>query len=146
MRPTRWWQLVAVAAIAGAAAYLVTRTSYESLPAPNVYAEIWIALLAVAELYIAAATRSRLAGRPGTRPINPLLVARQAALAKASSVVGAVVSGVYAGFLGYVVQLSSPAATRDTRAGALGVAFGLVLIGAALVLEHVCRVKRDDPD
>lgn len=144
MRPTRWPVLVAIAAVVAALGYLVTDRFYEDLPSPRLYTVFWIAFLALAELYVAVVTRARLQGRAGTKPIHPLTVARLAALSKASSVAGAVVGGGYSGFLAWVAQRSSTAATRDTRSAAVGAGFSLLLVGAALVLEHVCRVKGDD--
>ena len=144
MRPTRWPVLVAVAALAAAVAYPVTGVLYDDLPSPQLYTLFWIAVLAAAELYVAAVTRARLQGRPGTRPVHPLGMARLAALAKASSAVGAVFTGAYAGFFGWVVQRSSTAAMHDARVAAVGAGFSAVLVVAALVLERVCRVKDDD--
>ena len=147
MKPTRVSLLVLVAVVAGAAGYAITRSSYDTLPTPNLVALLWLALLAIAEFYIAVMTRARLAGRAGTRPINPLVVARFVALAKASSVVGAIAGGGYAGFLIWVAKLDTPASSRDTRTSAFGVGFALLLVAAALFLEHVCRVPiRDDDD
>jgi hypothetical protein len=147
MRPTRWPWLVLVALVAGAVAYLVTRSWYDNLPTPSLFALLWLGLLAIAECYLAVMTRARLTGRSGTRPVDPLVVARFVALAKASSVVGALAAGGYAGFLGWVARLGSPAANRDTTTSAFGVGFALSLVVAALFLEHVGRVpKRDDDD
>jgi hypothetical protein len=145
MRPTRRRDLATLALLAVVIAYVVTRHSYSDLPSPTLYSLLWIGLVAIAEVYIALVTRSRLAGRHGTRPINPLLVARIAALAKATSVVGALAMGAYAGFFGWVIQLESTAATRDARTAGIGVGFSLLLIAVASFLEHVCRVP-DDPD
>jgi hypothetical protein len=146
MRPTKWYVLVAIGLVAGGAAYLVTKSNYNSLPSPHVYSALWLALLALAEGYVAFFTRARLTGRSGTRPIDPLVVARLAALAKASSVVGAAATGVYAGFLGWVARVSSPTATSDTKVAGLGIAAGLLLAGAALFLEWICRVPKDEDD
>ncbi|HTW19863.1 MAG TPA: DUF3180 domain-containing protein [Mycobacteriales bacterium] len=139
--------LVVLAVVAGGIAYLVARSSFDSLPTPSVYALLWLALLAIAEGYLAVMTRARLAGRVGTRPINPLVVARFVALAKASSVVGALAAGAYAGYLIWVARIDSPSANNDTRTAAFGIGFALALVLAALFLERVCRVpKRDDDD
>lgn len=147
MRPTRYSVLALLALVAGAAAYVVTRSSYDSLPRPGVTALFWLAILVIAEFYIAVMTRARLAGRAGTKPINPLVVARFVALAKASSIVGSLAAGVYAGFLIWVARLGSPAANTDTKVSAVGTALSLLLAAAALFLEHVCRVpKRHDDD
>jgi len=146
MRPTRWHVLVILAIVAGGAAYLVTRASYSDLPSPTLYAQISLFAFAIAEGYTASITRSRLAGRPGTRPIEPILVARLVALAKASSIVGALVSGAYAGFLGWVVQIDTPTAHTDVRTAAVGIAAGVALIAGALALEWVGRIPDDDDD
>jgi hypothetical protein len=146
MRPTRRRDLVLAVLLAGVIAYVVTRHSYADLPSPTLYSLLWVALVAIAELYIALGTRSRLAGRHGTRPINPLLVARIAALAKATSVVGALALGAYAGFFGWVIQVDSTTANRDTRTAGIGMGLSVLLIAAASFLEHVCRVPHDPDD
>jgi hypothetical protein len=145
MRPTRRRDLVLAVVLAGVIGYIATRLAYVDLPSPTVYSLLWIPLLSITDLYLAVVTRSRLAGRQGTRHINPLIVARIAALAKATSVVAALVLGGYAGFFGWVVQLSSTAGTRDARTAAIGVSLSVLLLAAAAFLEHVCRVP-DDPD
>jgi Protein of unknown function (DUF3180) len=144
MRPTRWQVLVAIATVTGAAAYLVTRANYDSLPVPTLYAQISLIILAFAEAYTASMTKARLEGSPGTKPIDPILVARLVALAKASSVVGALAVGAYAGFLGWVAQLTSTGAHTDVRTAAVGIGAGVVLVAGALYLEWVGRVPEDD--
>jgi uncharacterized membrane protein YbhN (UPF0104 family) len=148
VRPTRWSTLLLIAVVTGGVSYLLTRSTFATLPSPTVYAQLWLALLAITEFYVAMLTRARLAGRPGTRPINPLVVARFVALAKASSIVGSLATGAYLGYLGWVARIDSPAATSDTRAAAFGASFGFLLVAAALFLEYVCRVpvKEDDDD
>jgi|SRR5581483_6436108 len=147
MKPTRWPVLVVVAVVAAGITYAITRSSYDSLPRPSNVVLFWLALLTIAEFYLAVMTRARLAGRAGTKPINPLVVARFVALAKASSIVGALAAGGYAGFLSWVARLDSPAANSDTRVSAIGVALGALLAAVALFLEQVCKVpKRDDDD
>ena len=147
MRPTRWWTLAVLVALAGAVAYILSRAFYADVPSPPALAPVWLLLLAVAEGYTAQLTRGRLAGRPGTKPINALVVARLAALAKATSPVGALATGAYAGFLAKVAATDGPAARADTRTAIAGVACGLVLTLAALALERVCRVRKppDEP-
>jgi hypothetical protein len=144
MRPTRWPVLLLVAVVVGLFGYVGTDRWYDDLPVPHLLSLIWVAALAVVELYVAAVTRARLAGRTGTKPIHPISVARLAAFAKASSVVAAVVGGGYAGFFGWVVQRHSAAANHDTQIAAVAVALCVVLAVAALVLERVCRVKDDE--
>ncbi|HWB66638.1 MAG TPA: DUF3180 domain-containing protein [Mycobacteriales bacterium] len=142
MRPTRWPALVLTAVVAGGLVYLVMRGYYADTASPSRYASVWLALLAIAEGYFALVTRARLARRPGTQPINPLVVARFAALAKASSIVGALAAGGYAGFLGWVAPIDSPAARYDTTTASIGIGCGVVLVIAALLLERACRVPK----
>jgi hypothetical protein len=147
MKPTRVTLLVALAVLAGGVAYLMTRGYYADLESPPRYAPLWLLLLAIAEAYTALLTRARLAGRHATRPPNPLVVARLAVLAKASSPVGALATGAYTGFLIYVARENSSVARTDTRTAALGIGCSVALVLAALLLERVCRVKAppDDP-
>jgi hypothetical protein len=74
-------------------------------------------------------------------PVQPLVAARSLALAKASAVVGAVMTGVWAGLLVYVLPRLDflAAADADARTGTVGVAAALSLVGAALWLEYCCR-------
>ena len=147
MRPTRWWTLALLVVVSGAIAYILTRAFYADVQSPPEFAPLWLLLLALAEGYTASMTRGRLAGRPGTKPINALVVARLAALAKATLPVGALAAGAYAGFLAKVVMTDGPAARNDTRTAVAGVACGLALTIAALALERVCRVQTppDEP-
>jgi len=85
--------LAALIVVAGALSYLLSRLFYADVQSPPTFAPLWLLLLALAEGYTASLTHGRLAGRPGTKPINPLVVARLAALAKATSPVGALATG-----------------------------------------------------
>ncbi|MDQ1698873.1 MAG: hypothetical protein QOG34_736 [Frankiaceae bacterium] len=132
--------LVLLAALASAVAYLFTRNYYADVQSPARYWPVTLLIIGLGELYTAYMTAARLAGKT-SRPIHPIAVARLAALAKASSPVGALMAGGYAGFLLHVARLAGPQAGTDTVTAALGAAFGLVLAICALVLERVCRVK-----
>ena len=87
--------------------------------------------------------RDRIRRRPGALPVQPLVAARMLALAKASAVVGAVMVGIWAGLLVYVVprlgQLA--AAGNDTVVGAIGVVAAVALTAAGIV----ARVLLPDP-
>jgi hypothetical protein len=141
VRPTRISVLVVLAVAAGVAAYLLTRSHYSDVPSPARYWPVTLLLIAMLELYTAYTTSARLAGRPRTRPIHPIAVARLAALAKATSPVGAVMAGGYAGFLVHVSRLAGSQASADVVTAALGTGFAVVLVVCALVLERVCRVR-----
>ena len=68
------------------------------------------------------------------------------ALAKACSLVGAVLCGGYAGYALAQLGVSDPGATaRLARSGAAAVLCAL-LVTFALLLEHACRVPPDDDE
>jgi hypothetical protein len=142
MRPTRLWVLLLLVIVAAGAGYALAVSFYVNFDSPSALASLWPLLLALAEGYAALMTRARLAGRQGTRPINPLVVARLAALAKATSPVGALLLGGYTGFLLHVARTPGPKAHDDTRTAILSMATSLLLVVAALLLERVCRVRR----
>jgi hypothetical protein len=147
MKATSIRVLVAVAVATGAIVYTIVAVSYGDLPPIPLFAPATLAFLGVAELLTALSVRARLQHRPGTRPIDPLAVARLVALAKASSFVGALVFGGYGAILGYVAQaLDNPHKSHDATACGFGTAAGLLLVIAGLALERVCRVPGPPDD
>jgi hypothetical protein len=144
--PTRPWLLVVLAIAAGGVAYVLTAQFYADVPSPPTFAPLSLLLIALAEAYLASTTRARMTGRPGTRPIEPIFVAKLAALAKATSPVGALALGAYTGFLVHVARTTSNAANHDTKTAALGMGCSLGLVAAALLLERTCRSRPPDDE
>lgn len=147
MTETRLSTLLGLAVGFALLAYLVAATAYSSLPELPPYAAVSLVLLTIAELGMARVVRERLAhrSRPGARVLHPMQVARAAALAKASSTAGAVLLGVYAGFLAWTLPRGDQllGADRDTLVAGLSALSCLALVAAALVLERACRVPED---
>ncbi|HEU0132499.1 MAG TPA: DUF3180 domain-containing protein [Mycobacteriales bacterium] len=147
MRPTRLGTLAVVALVAALVTYLAFRALYGDLPPVPASMAATVFVLAVAELFLAPSVRARLEGRPRTKPIMPIAVARTAAFAKASSSIGALVAGSMAGAEAYVLRRSDlPAARVDAVRGGLVFAAALLLVVAALRLERVCRADPPPPD
>jgi Protein of unknown function (DUF3180) len=145
MKPTSIRWLALVAAVTGVLAYLLLLTVYGSLPQVPSYGPVSLVFLAVAEGVGASSIRARLAGRPGTRPVEPLVVARLAALAKASALAGALMTGAYTGLLAYTLQhLDRRVYAHDAVASGFGAAAAVLLVVAALLLEQACK-RRDVP-
>jgi uncharacterized membrane protein len=143
VRPTRLPVLLAVVLVVGVLTWALARTAYGQLPPLPVIAPISLLLLALVEGFSALSVRDRLAGRPGTRPILPLQVARYAALGKAGAAAGGLFTGLFGGLLGYLLpELGKPAYSRDAWVSAAGVVTSLILVAAALALERACRVRR----
>lgn len=111
---------------------------------PSLLLPVLLVLLAAATVLFALPIRRAIDGR-GDGPIDPFRAVRVAMLAKASSVVGAVVAGLAAGLL--VFLLTRPV----TPVGSMGAVIaalvgGVVLLAAALVAEHLCTIRKDDDD
>ena len=147
MTPTRSRVLLAVVLGTALVTFAIVGMVYREIPPLPQYAWVSLLLLGVAELVTAQAVRTRLAGRPGTKPILPIAVARAAALAKASSLVAALAVGVYGALCAYALgqRARIEVAGSDALVSALGVVAALVLGGAALLLERVCRVPDPPP-
>lgn len=145
MRFTRPRDLTAVAIIAGLLAHLLLRLAYDSLPPLPQLAGSTLLVIAVVEVVLAFSLRSRIQRRPGARPVQPLTAARAVALAKASSVLGALMFGAWTGLLIYVIPVrdSFPAASNDLVAAGVGMISAVALTAAALWLEHCCKTPTE---
>jgi hypothetical protein len=148
--PTRPRLLVALVVVAAAVGWgvvtLVDAFADSSLPVPWT-APVVMVVLAVALALWARGTRARLAGRPGTTPMDPLVAARSAALAMAASRTGALVAGFYAGVAVALVPSWEVAYVRERVVISILTVVGAgLVVAAALWLEHVCRVPPDSSD
>ena len=134
--------LLLVLLIAAAVGYVLSETSYSELPPLPPLAPVSLGLLALVEGGMAAVVRSKVRGRrPTGRPMHPLQIARAAVLAKASSLGGAVVGGVYGGIFVWTFSRRGDVATYgdDARVSGLAALAAVVLIVMALLLERSCR-------
>jgi hypothetical protein len=141
MTPTSWRVLLLSALGAGLTGWLVFQTSYDSFVSLPTYAAVTAGLMAVFELVLAKVVRDKLRGGGRGRQLHPLQMARAAALAKASSLAGALLTGLYAGFLVWLLPDADRAASKSDDAlvaGLSGIAC-VALVVAALLLERSCR-------
>ncbi|GAA4594278.1 putative membrane protein [Actinoplanes octamycinicus] len=155
LHPTSVSALVLAALIGAALGWLLlgyNQLFYKLTPLPWTAAVVLVAL-AVTEGYLAQNTSARIQRKPGAPRVEPLLVARYVALAKASSLVGSLTAGFSAGVLAWLVLKEfSEAAKSDVPTVATTLVASVALIGAALWLERSCRVpeqpdhKDDDSD
>lgn len=150
MKPTKVRLLLTLAVLAGAigwgAVSLIQGQSGRILPVPWLAAStMWILALALGIWTLLA--RPRLQRRPGTKPLPPIVAARTAALAMAASRTGSLVGGFYLGVALAALPARFTAAGIDTLWAASGTAAGsLLLVVAALWLEHICRLPIDEDD
>lgn len=149
MKPTRISVLLLVYLVAAAVGYLVAETSYSELPPLPSLAPASLGLLALVEGLMAAVVRSKVRGRrPTGRPMHPLQIARAAVLAKASSLGGSVVGGVYGGIFVWTFARRGEIATygEDARVSGLAALAAVVLVVMALLLERACRTPSPPSD
>lgn len=160
MTQTRWVPLVALAAIALAVGWvlvdLVERVAGRILGVPWLAAvALWV--LALGVLGWALLSRGRLGSKPASGPaavggsadvhrrMPPLVAARTAALALAASRTGALIGGFYLGIaLGLIGVSDTPTGSTSMGAAVASVLACAVLVGAALWLESLCRLRDGD--
>ena len=141
MKPTRTSTLVIVAVVCAVAAWLALRSVYQHLPPLPWTGVPALLVAALAEAWTGRDLQARIAGRRGLKPAAPLFVSRMVALAKASSVAGAAIAGLCAGFIIYLSgSLDASIPRQDALAAAITLAAAVVLACAALYLEYCCRV------
>lgn len=148
MRFTRTRDLVVTGVVIAVLVNLLAVLDYAALPPLPLAAGATLLVLAVVELVFAQSLRARLAGKEGTRPVPALVAARAVALAKASSLLGAIMAGAWLGVLVYVLPKRATLVTGsgDTNSGLVGIVSAAALIAAALWLEHSCRAPQDRDD
>jgi len=148
--PTRPRLLVALVVISAAVGWGVSRLvdayADRSLPVPWTAALV-MGLLALALALWARGTRARLTGQPGTKPMDPIVAARSAALGMAASRTGAIVAGFYVGVSIELAPGWGVAYVRERVIVSLvTVLLAGLVVAAALWLERVCRVPPDASD
>jgi len=158
---------LAVAGLAGAAlTLLLVARYYQHAPDLAWYNSLVIFALAVLLAWLGWTTRKTL--RPSRKriaatvdargptaapgrldgPEHALQIARFAVLAKAAAVAGAAFFGAYLGFTVWLAVQSGrlTAAADDLPSAVLGTVACAALTGAALWLEHSCRIPPQDDD
>ncbi|MEW9533329.1 DUF3180 domain-containing protein [Microbispora sp. NPDC049125] len=146
MKPSNPGVLVGLVVVFALITWGVLQKTYSTLPALPWTAIPTTLLLALGEGYSGWLTRARILRRPDTKPVEPLAVARLAALAKATAHAGAVFAGVFAGFVLHVINmLGLPNPRHDALVAGGSFVSCVALICAALFLEYCCRVP-GEPD
>lgn len=143
MKPTRPVVLIVLVVAVGAITWAVLGFTYVSLPPMPWTAVPTLLLLALGEAATGFNVRARIQRKPDTKPVEPLVVVRMAALGKASAHAAAVLVGVFGGFVGYLgSSLDKPTPRSDFFVSVGTFLAALALVGAALFLEYACRVPK----
>ncbi|PXY31169.1 DUF3180 domain-containing protein [Prauserella muralis] len=147
MHFTRPRELLVAGIIGLGLVYLMFEVAYESVPRLPALAGVTLLVLAAVEVVLAYVIRDRI--RSG-RVVTGVGIARAVALAKASSLLGALMLGAWLAGVVYLAPRAEEltAASADLPAAIVGACCAAVLIAAALWLEHCCRAPeprdRDD--
>ncbi|MET0865127.1 MAG: DUF3180 domain-containing protein [Nakamurella sp.] len=150
---TRPRDLLVVTVIAVVLGYLLVRLSYQRIPPLPRFAGVAAALLGIGEAIAGFGIRSRIqsprgGASPGQlrKPVPPLTAARAVMAAKATSLAGAAVAGLWLGLLLYVLPSWSEvaAARSDGITAIIGLVGAVIMIGGALFLEYCCRAPDFD--
>ncbi|SFT88631.1 Protein of unknown function [Actinopolyspora lacussalsi subsp. righensis] len=143
MSYTRPRELLGAALLAAVLLYGVVQLSYGSLPPLPVAAGGVLLVVAIVDAVLAIVLRPRAKHRSGSEPLDPMMATRIVALAKASSLVGALMGGAWASMLLYLlteVRLFG----SDTIASIVGLVSAAALVGGGLWLEWAMR-NPDEP-
>ena len=150
MRPTGWRLLLTLAAGATVVGWFFARmleTRRGALSLPPWSAGVVLAASGIALIFTARRTHARLAHRPGTTPLPPLVAARLAALGVAGSRAGALVGGVYLGYITYAAgNLETDLRHQVFWRGAACVAGSALVVVGALLLERALRLPDSEDD
>jgi hypothetical protein len=150
---TRPRDLLAVFVVALVLAYVVVRLNYQRMPPLPRFAGFAAALVGIGEAVAGIGLRSRIrpreqssTGASTRKPVPPLTAARAVMAAKASSLAGAAVAGLWAGVLLYVLPSWSSvlAAQADGITAVIGLVGAVIMVGGALFLEYCCRAPSFD--
>lgn len=147
MRATSLRMLLLLTVVVGGAGWLLADQAYGSLVQLPAYAPATATLIALFELGLAKTVADQVNHRSRGRGMHPLQVARALALAKASSVAGALLVGLYAGLFAWTFPRRGTiaAASHDALISGLSAGAALLLVIAALLLERSCRTPHE-PD
>jgi len=142
---TRWRDLLIIAVVAGIVVNLLLVLAYDTLPPLPLLAGATLLLLAIAEFAFSFVVRSRVSGRSEAGPLPPATGVRALALAKASSVLGALMTGTWLALLAYVLPRREhlTVGSGDLRSGLVGVVSAAALVAAGLWLEYCLRTPQD---
>lgn len=150
MERTRWRDLAAIAGITGVFAFAILRViaARGTLPTIPWLAPITVVIIGVILIVTAVVLRPRLQRKPGTKPVAPLVAGRLVALALAASRAGAVIVGLYAGWMLAGLSATNALETSFGRQRAvlalLTVVGGAVVTVGGLLLERALVVSDDD--
>lgn len=148
MRRTSAGVLLLAAALGVAAGFLLDQLlTSAGRPTFTPAVTLPILLLLLGAVVVALAVPIRRATLGGsTAAVNPFRAVRIAMLAKASSMVGAVIGGLGGGLWIFLATRPVPPSLGSLGTVIATTVCGGLLVVAGLVAEHLCTIRKDDDD
>lgn len=146
MKRTSLGLLVVLALLGAGGGYLldhVLTASGRATFTPSLLLPVLLLLIAAAALGVAWPVRHSV--RSGIR-IDPFRALRAATLARASSLLGAIMAGLGAGLLVFLLSRPIDPPVGSTVAMLALIASAIVLVIAALIAEQFCTLPKDPDD
>lgn len=146
MKRTSVGLLVVLALLGAGGGYLldhVLTASGRATFTPSLFLPVLLLLIAAAALGVAWPVRNSV--RSGTR-IDPFRALRAATLARASSLLGAIMAGFGAGLLLFLLSRPIDPPVGSTVAMLALIATAIMLVIAALIAEQFCTLPKDPDD
>jgi len=147
VRRTSPLTLVAAAVLGVAAGFLVDQLltgSGRPTFTPSIMLPVLFVLLGVANIVLALPIRR--ATRGLAPRVDPFRAVRVAMLAKASSIVGALVGGIGVGLLLFLFTRPVPPSVGSSAAVTAAIVGAVVLVVASMIAEQLCTIRKDDDD
>lgn len=148
MKRTSAALLIVLAVVGGVGGFLldhVLTIAGRATFTPSGYLPLLLLLVAGASLGVAWPVRRSVRGATPGR-IDPFRALRAATLARASSLLGAILAGFGAGLLVFLLSRPINPQVGSTVAMIALMASALVLVAAALVAEQFCTLPKDPDD
>jgi hypothetical protein len=155
LQPTRPATLAVAGLAATALSWIITSNFWNSMPTLPWLPPLTLIGLGIFEAFEALVTRNRIARKNGAPPLQPLVTARFAVLAKASALAGTLFGGLYLGMATWLLSERGvlTKVSDDLPQAVVGLVGSVVFVAGALWLERSCRIPpsprdddRADPD
>lgn len=148
--PTRPRDLLLLAVGAAMLAWVFISYNFGDFPTITWYTSAILLVLAAIEAFAGLAVRRRVADNEvgqAREQLHPVTVARLLALAKASAILGALAAGGWGAITAYLFSLHDVASADESKVGSvIGAVGGVLLVAAALWLEHSCKSPEEPTD
>lgn len=144
-RPTTLVIVGLIGTVVGLLTDAALAASGRALLVPPVTLSVTLAVIAIVVVVLAWPIRRAIRGKQTLR-IDPFRAARTAVLAKASSVLGALLTGLPLGLLLFMFTRTVLADTSSIVLTVSTVVGGALLLVGGLLAEWFCTLPPDDPD